>query len=557
VRYRSEGIDGFQVWAVTGVHSVSFAITATEAARKGLLGFAVNRDGEPMKGFKIFESIIPHPTKDTEVSTHEHPIQSLVWDDFTAHHGHTHRYEFIPMRGKPGALVAGKAIPIAVTTEKLHDVFFNAGVASSQAYARKFQNAKPDGNEAALLWLSRGLDDAIVRFVDDAKAGDALRCAFYEFHYAKVLDALKRAIDRGVDVKCVVDFKNNASGDPRKANEKAILEAKLPDTSIVKRQARKNVFAHNKFMVLLRGGTTAAEVWTGSTNLTTSAIHGQTNVGHRIRNAAVAERYLAYWKLLADDPGGHEGDAPSDVKKKNAAFYADVAALTALPTKVEDIPHGITPVFSPRASLDPLKLYVSLLDSATSSAHVTFAFGVPQVFTDALKDNDAASHISFLLLEKKDVKSGLRASNNVYEAWGSYIEDDLLYRWTKETNAFEMGLAKNVGYVHTKFLLRDPLGADPIVVTGSANFSEDSTKDGNDENMVIIRGDARTADIYFTEFNRLFSHYYFRAVHEATNGKDFSVFLAEDDAWLASYAPGKLRQKRVDMFSSMAGAQPG
>jgi hypothetical protein len=61
----------------------------------------------------------------------------------------------------------------------------------------------------------------------------------------------------------------------------------------------------------------------------------------------------------------------------------------------------------------------------------------------------------------------------------------------------------------------DPLGNDPIVVTGSANFSDNSTT-AYDKIMLIIRGDKRVADIYFTEFNRLFSHYYFRAVVEST-----------------------------------------
>ena len=74
-------------------------------------------------------------------------------------------------------------------------------------------------------------------------------------------------------------------------------------------------------------------------------------------------------------------------------------------------------------------------------------------------------------------------------------------------------LNSHVSYIHSKFLLKDPLGADPIVVTGSANFSDASTND-NDENMLMIRGDQRVADIYFTEFNRLFYHYYFRSVQE-------------------------------------------
>ena len=42
----------------------------------------------------------------------------------------------------------------------------------------------------------------------------------------------------------------------------------------------------------------------------------------------------------------------------------------------------------------------------------------------------------------------------------------------------------------------------------------------NDENMIIMRGDQRVADICFTEFNRLFNHYYFRSVVEATAAAD-------------------------------------
>jgi phosphatidylserine/phosphatidylglycerophosphate/cardiolipin synthase-like enzyme len=118
----------------------------------------------------------------------------------------------------------------------------------------------------------------------------------------------------------------------------------------------------------------------------------------------------------------------------------------------------------------------------------------------------------------------------VYEAWGSYLKEPL-YQWTKETNTRNLQFNKHVLYIHTKFLLHDPLGTDPIVVTGSANFSAASTQD-NDENMVIVRGDSRTADIYFTEFNRLFFHYYFRSVVEARQGvKDkktaSSLFLDE------------------------------
>jgi phosphatidylserine/phosphatidylglycerophosphate/cardiolipin synthase-like enzyme len=43
-----------------------------------------------------------------------------------------------------------------------------------------------------------------------------------------------------------------------------------------------------------------------------------------------------------------------------------------------------------------------------------------------------------------------------------------------------------VFFVHTKFLLIDPLSDDPLVCTGSANFSGASLT-ANDENMPMIR----------------------------------------------------------------------
>jgi phosphatidylserine/phosphatidylglycerophosphate/cardiolipin synthase-like enzyme len=118
-----------------------------------------------------------------------------------------------------------------------------------------------------------------------------------------------------------------------------------------------------------------------------------------------------------------------------------------------------------------------------------------------------------------------------------------------------------VSYIHSKFLLVDPLGADPTVVTGSANFSEASTKD-NDENMLVIRGDTRVADIYFTEFNRLFNHYYFRSVTEATRFRSAaaaatadSLFLAENADWQKRYAPGSLKAKRLALYANMASSR--
>jgi len=452
-------------------------------------------------------------------------------------------------------------------------VFFNRGVASSQAYTKTYGNTRiadldPDRRKQALGWLSRDLDEALLQFVDQTRSGDRLLGCFYEFAYEPAAIALKNAIDRGVDVRLIVDAKQNGSATtpafPREENLALLASAQIPMDRVVLREARTSDIAHNKFMVHVPAGSVPTQVWTGSTNLTLGGIAGQTNVGHWVRDPATALAFQSYWDLLSSDPGGRAGDTRSQVIAKNAAFRSAVEQLSPVPADLHAVPVGVTPVFSPRRTTTVLDEYAVLLDSASREGCITFAFGVGAAFKALLSDNTTQNAIVFMLLEKQDKPDPnhptafvrVNASNNVYQAWGSYLENPV-YQWARETNAALLGLNSHVSYVHSKFMLIDPLGDDPIVVTGSANFSDASTTD-NDENMVVVRGDRRTADIYTTEFNRIFNHYYFRSVTEATAGEpqsvlDASLFLSEDDSWEQKYAPGTLKSKRLALYQAMTG----
>ena len=594
MRFKSQLTNGYQIFAVSGVNTISFAIDAAGANTAGLLGFAVER-ADPteneqyfMYGFKVFQSVIPHPTPQTVVSTYDQPIQSFVWDDFTAKPGRKYKYIFHPLKVPPKNLDRSEPpIEINVETEPLfdgpatHQVFFNRGVASSQAYVRRFGNLKPDDQptpakrQEAYDWLSRELDDAVVKFIGAAQSGDTLLCCFYEFSYKPVGQALKDAIGNGVNVQIIIDAKKNEYTDkkgvfhesfPRTENLDMIQSVGLPANSVILREARTSAIAHNKFMVLLKGPAhTPAEVWTGSTNISLGGIFGQTNVGHWVRDGNLAAQFAAYWNLLKRDPGGKDNDSRSASTQKNKVFRQKVEALFNVPTDWTQLPQGITPAFSPRNDTDVLTMYATMIDAATDLSCITLAFGINKEFKDQLKDNTPASHIAFFLLEKRDVPNPrnpgafieINSRQNVYKAWGSYLKDKL-YQWAKETNNRMLQFNTHVAYIHSKFLLKDPLGLDPIVATGSANFSDESQKE-NDENMIVIRGDQRVADIYFTEFNRLFNHYYFRSVVETlTTGRppaplEDSLFLLENDTWLAKYASGTLRHKRVQEYKKMQG----
>ena len=260
----------------------------------------------------------------------------------------------------------------------------------------------------------------------------------------------------------------------------------------------------------------------------------------------------------------------STALQKNNALKKEIENLQkTIEFKSKDnIPIGITPVFIPRTGTEMLESYFKLMDSAENLSCITLAFGINADCKKYLSDNTSQNHITFILLEKEDKPNdkskapfvNIGARQNVYEAWGSYISDSL-FNWVKETNTNMMGLNTHVSYIHSKFLLVDPLGSDPIIVTGSANFSDASTE-CNDENMIIIRGNMRAADIYFTEFNRLFNHYYFRSIYnklknkssnKGQNDMDQNVFLVPDDSWLEKYKAGTLRYKRVEMIAGMEG----
>jgi phosphatidylserine/phosphatidylglycerophosphate/cardiolipin synthase-like enzyme len=91
-----------------------------------------------------------------------------------------------------------------------------------------------------------------------------------------------------------------------------------------------------------------------------------------------------------------------------------------------------------------------------------------------------------------------------------------------------------------------------VIVTGSANFSEASTRT-NDENMLVIKDSRRVADIYLGEYMRLYSHYAFREAVKVfldknphANPDDMKQgFLIEDADWTISYFDPSDRRARM------------
>lgn len=529
MRQKQRSASGLAVHAVAGSHVVLLGIDLPDTEADGLLGFAIERDDPTEKerywlqGLKTFAETGQGIPAGTPVSTREHPVQAFLWSDFTAKPGRSYTYRVVALKGKPKRLEEADEVSVTVRTEPekdgTHSVWFNRGVAGSQAYARKFNNRPPDeiADGSAYRWLSRGLEEAMIDFIGQAKGyGYALRGALYEFQHEPVLQAFAEAREGGADVRLVVDAKQNSENSPNARNQEAIRKAGLEDV-VIPRTANRSYIAHNKFIVLLRNGEPVS-VFTGSTNLTQGGIFGHSNVGHVVRDPAVAAQYLRAWKHLAEDP---------DAKELRPALEE----ISAVPQDLPD-PDSCTALFSPRTSLQALQWYAGRMDAGQGAVMFTAAFGINDLFEEVMRQD--RDYLRYALLEKEgsDDIEALRRDVDNRIAVGGVLGEGVLDRWLGEQTT---GLNRHVRFIHTKYMLIDPLSDDPVVITGSANFSNASTRN-NDENMLVIRGDTRVADIYVGEFMRLFNHFFFRsAVRSGGDSMPGGRYLDTSDAWTKPY----------------------
>lgn len=561
--------NGVSVHAISGSRAILLGLDATERARDGLLGFAIrkSRSGDNAKwlrGFKFFEQTVPNPQPGERRSTLKHPIQSFLWGDYSAVPNTTYSFTVRPVYGTPSALRYGPDVKVKVRTEPedrgKHGVFHNRGAIPSQKFADLFGNRGPDDpndpDADDVAWLSRGLLEAALGFIAQAAGpGFALRVCAYEFSYPPILDALKFAASAGADVAVIYEDGKKKVGGRRiltsttKMNRKAIRDANLDNQSrltLVPRRKRRSI-PHNKFIILLKDDEPVG-VWTGSTNFTASGFLGQSNVGHIVRDKRVAAQFLDYWMQMATDP------EPEDIQtwcSDNTPFVGD------RPPR-----RGATPIFSPRQRSKMLDWYGDRLEAADQTVMLTAAFGVTRRLAERF-DNDR-DFLRFLLMERRnrsnETQAMLERDRDTRIALGAALNRDAislelnghrLDEWFKREEHFRK--KGHIFYVHTKIMLLDILTDDPLVFTGSANFSEASLL-SNDENMLLIRGDTRVADIYTVEFMRLFNHFYFRYIAQllartGRNDPSRAAFLDPTDGWVERhFRIGSYHDRRRMLF---------
>lgn len=203
---------------------------------------------------------------------------------------------------------------------------------------------------------------------------------------------------------------------------------------------------------------------------------------------------------------------------------------------------NLYPIFSPRSTMIAIDTLAQLIHNAQHLVCFTAPFGPDQKLNDVL-DDPQNKFLAFGLLNTPNNKvvAAHRTTKDLFAAAD---------RIKTKLDQFQVESLHHQGvYVHTKYMLIDPLSSSPIVVTGSANFSKNSSEN-NDENQLVIAHQPEVVDVYLSEFMRMYEHYRFRYLLDLTANNPVGLTLCTDDSWANKYFTDGLEQQDRQIFSA-------
>ncbi|WP_247269188.1 MULTISPECIES: phospholipase D-like domain-containing protein [Pseudomonas] len=530
--------DDFRVKAYAGTNGVLLAMDLAEPRRKGLLGFAIEKQQGDKPWLFLFNSLTFPGKAHTFPQYHatpsdKAPLQKFRWADYAVNPGTTMHYRVHLAYGTADAPQLGESLELSITSDDGHpanqSVIFNRAVAASQAFQRKFPDldAQISANknlpieawpDAARLWLENELLERLLGFIERAvDAQWALDIAIYEYQLQAIVDAVNAAFARGVQVRVLYHAQPD---DPDTTLNETNL-AKLPMAN-KRGRVTHNIF-HDKFIVLSRvdgaGQRQPQAVLCGSTNFTANGVYRQANVVHTLDDVTIAARYLQTFEEVWANP-------------------ADVAATRSWITEHNpmDPTQALFAGFSPRSGGGDLRAFVEIIEAARKDVLFVTAFTLPDAILNALLGKPHDDILRYGLQNTASSITGFHADRTAEFAATALLNTGL-EGWLKENMKGQKG---NL-LVHTKAVITDFTTDAPTIISGSHNLST-SASNGNDENFLIIRGDTDLADRYGLELLRFYEHYRFRYFAKKLELKQVSP-LAVDDSWTNDYyVEGDLRQ---------------
>ncbi len=343
--------------------------------------------------------------------------------------------------------------------------------------------------------------DALLARINALQAGQTGTLATFTFSAAgtagSILSSMQDALNRGATVKFIADYAIdvNAAYDGLALTT---LTARTVNPLILSRATNSAGIMHHKFG-LFDYGKTNRWLLTGSWNFTSKASYGQWNVGLEMRNADV---FSAYGKEAEELLAGRFHYNTNKSHAANGSIFNLDGAWG--PSWVDFAPYPTSRFGGSNAQTEVFQL----IDGAQSE--IVFALNKlnrPHIRDALLAAADRGVHIVGVI-PKSDRTTSSDTSYDVYTFLSNpdnYATTNRI-QWVDAYSRADYSTtdAGELDLVHEKWMVIDPWTDRPVLIAGSANWTDSalSSTTENDENILFLRH-RDIARLFYMQFKRM------------------------------------------------------
>lgn len=502
------------------------------------------------------------------------PIQRYLWWDYSVKPGDIVQYSVIPVVGPDQSKLSldtknasPVTPPLTITGQSTPHLsaYFNKGIVAAQ-WVSKALNKTP--NRAAILPLVQKpgtpLRDALSGLLrpqildllaTTLKNKGKIYAALYELNDLELIPALE-----AFGPNCNLILANGAFKPPTNDENAKVRVDLKPKVTLIDRMVTGSHFAHNKFVVFCDSTGKPQQVLTGSTNWTFSGLCTQANNGLIINDTGVAQDFLDAWNRLKDAGNAYP---PALIQGNSSAqtFQVDGCNVTpwfAATSAAQDLAYarkliaaaqdGILFLFFNPGTFqqDPTKW--TLLQNILERHNPADANCNPNLYMRGVVNQTIAG-----LTPGATPATGAKTSNPLHDP--SSAPPVTLFNGGGSTQPIPLGqsvmvprniktqfhtweqelLGASMVNIHSKVIVIDPFGQNPVLMTGSHNLGYKASTQ-NDDNLVIIEGNAPLAAAYAINIISIYQIYRWNSYVEA-HRQDPKVWhgLAPNDSWQPDY----------------------
>jgi phosphatidylserine/phosphatidylglycerophosphate/cardiolipin synthase-like enzyme len=359
----------------------------------------------------------------------------------------------------------------------------------------------------------------IYALLDEVAANQSMQiyAALFELNEPGVIQRLKR-IGKRAHVILGNGSHKTAADDPEAATAKEIASS----VDLYRRKfSASGAYVHNKFIVFVEDSK-PVQLWTGSTNLTSTGCCGEVQNALLVGDADIATQYFNQWNWLKDcgnvlkppQPPAQLKNTDTPAGKTHSTIY-----FTPTGTRRKDGTTNPNPL--------PDLGYASHLISQAQNGILCLFFepGPKGTLLNAIVDTNQArpgklyvrgvvnADPSTYRVGASGTAQGTRVVGLLHQDKGIPASFDIVLPSALGGTASPYFNAERAGFdlvrIHSKVVVIDPLGSHPAVITGSHNLGPKAST-ANDENLVIIEGDALLAQEYAAHVMSVFNHFWYR-----------------------------------------------